>query len=410
MNHASAITGVALSPDGERAFSVSLDTTLKVWNLKDGVLVKTLSLHGRPLEGIAMLADGRRVVVVDELGYAGLIDTESGALVREYPRGAWGSWDGVLQGQSGVTISGDEQRVATYGFSGRMVVYDLASGNEIDFGPAARHALFTADSEHLWIAEFGGGLGRKTIGVEDTDDLEATVGAGGLPVASARGNAIVGMAAGRLSFYRAGARVALESNWDDEPIAATVFDDDWVAAVSSDGALQVWDAPTAGVRKQILADQLELPGNGSVDAATISRTGDRVFYGGADGSLLLWDTSAHTIVRRFLPNLVRVARLVYSEDGERLASLDNSGIIRVRDAHTGAQLSDVTGSADGSDRDGRASYPPCCARIGWHRARVVSRYRRTGRAVRHPLEEGRRQDARHERSSYGWHPRTDSAI
>ena len=215
VDHASAITGVALSPDGERAFSVSLDTTLKVWNLKDGVLVKTLSLHGRPLEGIAMLADGRRVVVVDELGYAGLIDTESGVLVREYPRGAWGSWDGVLQGQSGVTISGDEQRVATYGFSGRMVVYDLASGNEIDFGPAARHALFMADSEHLWIAEFGGGLGRKTIGVEDTDDLEATVGAGGLPVASARGNAIVGMAAGRLSFYRAGARVALESNWDN---------------------------------------------------------------------------------------------------------------------------------------------------------------------------------------------------
>ena len=43
--HASAVAGVAVTPDGKRAVSASDDKTLKVWDLATGAVLHTLEGH-----------------------------------------------------------------------------------------------------------------------------------------------------------------------------------------------------------------------------------------------------------------------------------------------------------------------------------------------------------------------------
>ena len=43
--HSADVTGVAVTPDGKRAVSGSLDHTLKVWDLETGRVLRTLEGH-----------------------------------------------------------------------------------------------------------------------------------------------------------------------------------------------------------------------------------------------------------------------------------------------------------------------------------------------------------------------------
>src|SRR2546422_3653794 len=60
--HSSSVHGVAVSADGRRAVSASLDKTLKVWDVESGRELRTLEGHSSYVRGVAVSADGRRAV------------------------------------------------------------------------------------------------------------------------------------------------------------------------------------------------------------------------------------------------------------------------------------------------------------------------------------------------------------
>jgi WD40 repeat protein len=70
--HTSGITALAISPDGETIASSSYDKTIKLWHLKTGTLIKTLTGHHSWVRAIAFSPDGETLV-----SGGGALDTQT---------------------------------------------------------------------------------------------------------------------------------------------------------------------------------------------------------------------------------------------------------------------------------------------------------------------------------------------
>ena len=60
--HTGLVTGVAVTPDGQRAVSASGDMMLKVWDLDNGLELRTLSGHISYINAVAVTPDGQWAV------------------------------------------------------------------------------------------------------------------------------------------------------------------------------------------------------------------------------------------------------------------------------------------------------------------------------------------------------------
>src|SRR5665647_355733 len=60
--HSSTVCAVAVTPDGTRAVSASVDKTLRVWDLASGETLRTLEGHSALVSAVAVTPDGTRAV------------------------------------------------------------------------------------------------------------------------------------------------------------------------------------------------------------------------------------------------------------------------------------------------------------------------------------------------------------
>jgi WD40 repeat protein len=60
--HSSSIWSVAVTPDGEQVISGSQDGTLKIWNLKTGILVDTIAAHNGSVNAVSIIPDGSHII------------------------------------------------------------------------------------------------------------------------------------------------------------------------------------------------------------------------------------------------------------------------------------------------------------------------------------------------------------
>ena len=107
-------------PDGRRVASVSLDKTLKVWDVMTGACVATLEGHHKGVSGISVFPDGRRVVSAS----------------RDYTDKVWdvatGKCVATLKGHSKdakcAAVSPDGRRVVSASGDKTLKVWDVETG------------------------------------------------------------------------------------------------------------------------------------------------------------------------------------------------------------------------------------------------------------------------------------------
>lgn len=117
VGHKGKITGVAVSPDGSRIATTSLDGTTRLWQAEDGALVRTLAAAGAP----AWNPGGRLLALAGSDGQTRLFDGTTGARMGTLPAHPAGlsdvAWDPsgtrVLTGDSDGGVRVSAPRVAT---------------------------------------------------------------------------------------------------------------------------------------------------------------------------------------------------------------------------------------------------------------------------------------------------------
>ena len=121
--HDWSISGVAISPDGGRAITGSIDGTLKLWDINSGRLLRNWLGHERGAYGVAFTADGRHAVTGSGDYTIKLWDLDTGKEIRRF--------DGHSGTVYALVISDDGKRILSGSLDGTARLWDFASGNEI---------------------------------------------------------------------------------------------------------------------------------------------------------------------------------------------------------------------------------------------------------------------------------------
>jgi WD40 repeat protein len=121
--HKDAITSVAVHPGGTQIASVSLDKTIKLWDLESGKELRTITGIGGSVNAVSFSPDGKTLIHGAEDKTIRIWDAETGRAVRTIN----GHTDYVNEAR----YSPDGKRIASCADDKLIKIWDAATGREI---------------------------------------------------------------------------------------------------------------------------------------------------------------------------------------------------------------------------------------------------------------------------------------
>ncbi|MFQ5407425.1 MAG: BTAD domain-containing putative transcriptional regulator [Anaerolineales bacterium] len=156
--HAGGVISIAISPDGQKLLSGSMDGTARVWDVASGAELLRFERHGNWVTEVAFTLDGRYALTGATggdlfVGFEGgglfMWDVETGDVVHEFETiDVWS-----------MSVSPDGRRLTTGGNDSVNHVWDLESGEEtLQFEAYGTGTTFTPDGASIIYGTFGNGL------------------------------------------------------------------------------------------------------------------------------------------------------------------------------------------------------------------------------------------------------------
>ncbi len=352
----SYVEALAVSPDGTR-FAVPYyqgtgpASTIGLFDAATGKRLAELAGHTQHVYSLAFRADGRLLASGSEDKTVRLWDTATGAPAGLFP----GHTDKVRA----LAFSPDGGRLLTGCGDGSLRVWDVASGRPaytiprghvgevlgLAFRPDGR-AFVSGGGDgavRLWRAGDGEALGAWQ-GHEGVV-YRLRFRADGLRLASA---ATDGTARVWGPATRAEVGVLAGHRRYVYPVAYSP-DGRLLASGAWDNTVRLWDAAT-GEALAPLPGPVVPEGFNAVFTLAFSPHGDLLAAGGYPaGEIRLWDTATGRLRASLHHHTMRVRRLAFSPDGNRLASVSVDRSVRVWDVKARKELAQLPGSGKGND-------------------------------------------------------------
>jgi len=114
--HTDSVMCVSISPDGDLTVSGSLDGTVKIWETKNGTLVKDLIKIPNPIYSVLFSGDEKFILLGEGDGALKKIDLATGNIEYVYK--------GHIQAINNILISPLDQKILTTGFDKSVVIWD----------------------------------------------------------------------------------------------------------------------------------------------------------------------------------------------------------------------------------------------------------------------------------------------
>jgi WD40 repeat protein/predicted nucleic acid-binding Zn-ribbon protein len=332
---AAPVQAVCLSPDNARLYAAEPSRFVAVWDVTSGSLLERFEAHGGSIGSLVVSADGRYLITAGSDGLVKAWSAETGSLVRELRGHTAAATRAAVSDDGGIVVSGGDdcavrawnlgdgcERWSLSGHTGPIQAVAVASD-------ASRIVSASRDKTLRVWDPAGGELGRLQGEALGTRCLAFAAGGELVAVGSAVGNVVVfSLGSGEpVGQVQPGPHV-LHVGFGPEPNLLLV--------VTARGAITVWDWETGKLQETIET-------GGPARVACHSADGTRLFVGGQDRKLRLWERSARQPSLTLIGHSTAPSCIALSSDNRVAASGDNSGGIFVWDAATGDRLRMMSG-------------------------------------------------------------------
>jgi WD40 repeat protein/serine/threonine protein kinase len=349
--HHSAVSAVAVSPDGRRIASASLDdpgpygAVLTVWDAATGNALYSIPAHEERITSLAFSPHGRRLASADSGGVIKLWDARTGRPVRlppiqhGPPIKRWGAiFAGAksistITGALGVTFSPDGTKLATSGADHLVRLWDARTGkqlrtytghsrpcNDVAFSPHGRRLATASDDGSVKVWDVATGKPKATLTGHSGPVTSVAFHPDGKLLASAGQDRTIkvwsAVGGKEVRTLRGHAAAVYRVRWSP---------DGNLASAGADKTVRVWDTVTG-------LELFTLRGHaGAVRGLAYDRTGHRLISAGDDKTVKVWDARTGGQARV----LAGSACVAFSPDSRRLATAFSNGQAEVWDLRTG---------------------------------------------------------------------------
>ena len=323
--HTDSVKDVSFSPDGQIIASASADNTVKLWNVKDGTLLRSLAGHSSNVYAVSFNPNGKTLASTGNDGTVRLWNIDGNSIK---------SFKGHDKNLSCINFSPDGKTLAVAAFDGRVGLFNVDDGNSVQIIDAHSEPIvsvsFSPDANMVASASLDGTL--KLWNVSDATLIKTIKG---------HRNKLAGA-----SFSPDGKMVATVSfdrtvklwNIDDgtlvqtfeghlAPVKSVSFSPNGkvIASASEDGTVKLWNLEQNDIDPQTFRGHRSHIGH-----VTFSPDGKTLATAGDDSTVKLW--SIHGIEPQTLENHSgRVWSVNFSPDSKTIASASADKTIKLFD-------------------------------------------------------------------------------
>ena len=256
--YASRITAVAITPDGRRAVSGSMDCKLQVWDPESSQTMRTLQGHTNEVKAVALTSDARRVLSAAKHDCKlQLWDPESGQLLH--------TLEAHRRDINSIAVTSDGRRAVSASTDCTLRVWDLESGQlvrtleghtrdviAVAITPDGQRAVSGSIDRTLRLWDLESGQTLTTLDGHRREVIAAVITPDGHRVLSASYDRTL-----RVWDFESGqtVRTLEDCRWMNSDVALTI-DGRRAISASSGGTLCVWDLESG---KEIAAFTVESP-------------------------------------------------------------------------------------------------------------------------------------------------------
>jgi WD40 repeat protein len=298
--HSLPVRSVAFSSDGQFLVSGSADKTIKIWNLKNQSLEKTLSQNTAQVVTVAFSPDGRFLASGFLDGSVKLWDWKTGQLLSTFlENSARASFGHIIT----VAFSPDSQTLASGSDDKTIHLWDVNSRKLQSIIPTQQFIQTIAFSPN--------GEMLASAGIEKKVDLWDWKTGKLIRSLGPYGNAIEAIA-----FSPDAQRIVFSP--DAYAASAPVTEQTGVK-----NSLRVWDLNGKQVGKTLQGHR------DTIISVAFSPSGQTLISGSWDHTIKIWNVQSGEIVREFLENDRRILSVAFRPDGKAFALGSGDGSIKI---------------------------------------------------------------------------------